>query len=79
MEEIDESSGACHKRFKTKSQAIAFIQDWKESFAEVWCREVKKSLDQGFRPKGMTLDAMAVLQKSTIDEVADDLARLEMA
>jgi hypothetical protein len=46
QKEVHEISGACHKWFKTKAHAIAFIEDWKESFAEVWRREGKKALDR---------------------------------
>ena len=50
LEEIHEITGACHKRFKTRAQAEAFIEDWKESFADVWRREVRRALDRGLRP-----------------------------
>lgn len=35
------------------AQAEAFIEDWKESYAEVWCGLIKESLDRGFRPRGI--------------------------
>lgn len=47
LEDIDEITGACHKRFKTRAQAEAFIEDWKESFADVWRQEVRRALDRG--------------------------------
>lgn len=33
------------------AQAEAFIEDWKESYAEVWCELIKEVLDRGFRPR----------------------------
>jgi viroplasmin and RNaseH domain-containing protein len=33
--EVKEITGACYKRFRTRSQAEAFIEDWEESFADV--------------------------------------------
>jgi hypothetical protein len=33
--EVKDISGACHKRFRTRAQAEAFVEDWKESYADV--------------------------------------------
>lgn len=33
------------------AQAKAFIEDWKESYAEVWYELIKEALDRGFRPR----------------------------
>ena len=74
MEEIHEIVGACHKRFKTKVQAEAFIEDWKQSFADVWRREVKNALDGGFRPTYMKLSIEGILHKDN-DNIMEDLAR----
>lgn len=63
-EEVDKFSGACHKRFRTEEQAKAFIEDWKESFAEVCRREIKKELDKGLRPKDMKLSVASILQET---------------
>lgn len=43
LEGIHEVNGACHKRFRTKEQAEASIEDLKETYAEVWRREMKQS------------------------------------
>ena len=61
---ITKVSGACHKRFKTRDQAEAFIEDWKRSFAEVYLREIKKALDDGLRPRNMKLSVGDILHKS---------------
>lgn len=62
--EVDEVSGACHKRFRTRAQAEAFIEDWKEAFADVWRRAIKKGLDQGLRPRDMKLIVEDVLHEA---------------
>lgn len=31
-------------------QAEAFINDWKETYAEIWCEMIKDALDRGYRP-----------------------------
>lgn len=75
LEEIDEISGACHKRFKTNGQAEAFIEDWKESFAGVWGREMKKALDQGLRPWDMKLSMEGVLHAEGEDSCTKDITK----
>ncbi|KAJ9607040.1 hypothetical protein H2200_008112 [Cladophialophora chaetospira] len=69
LEEIEEFQGACHKRFKTEAQAQAFIEDWKESYAEVWRSEVKKALDRGLQPKDMKFGMENILKEP--NEVRD--------
>ncbi|KAJ5896413.1 uncharacterized protein N7473_005812 [Penicillium subrubescens] len=49
--EVSKQSGSCHKKFRTRAQAEAFIEDWKESYADVWRNMIKEVLDQGFRPR----------------------------
>jgi viroplasmin and RNaseH domain-containing protein len=48
--EVDGEGGSCHKRFRTMAQAEAFIEDWKETYAEIWREIIKEALDQGYRP-----------------------------
>ena len=67
LEEIQEFPSACHKRFKTKAQAQAFIDDWKESYADIWRSEVKKALDRGLQPKDM---------KFGMEDIFSDIADL---
>lgn len=59
--EVKEISGACHKRFRTRAQAEAFVEDWKESFADVWRRAIREGLDQGLRPRDMKLSVEGIL------------------
>lgn len=47
--EVNKERASCHKRFKTMAQAEAFIEDWKESYAEIWYESIKEELDRGFR------------------------------
>jgi len=75
LEQIHEISGACHKRFKTKVQAEAFIEDWKESFAEVWRREVKQALDRGLRPRDMKVSTEGILHEGGEEDAAEYLAK----
>ncbi|KAE8395827.1 hypothetical protein BDV23DRAFT_144886 [Aspergillus alliaceus] len=49
-------SGACYKHFRTRAQAEAFIEDWKNAYADVCRREIKAELDRGFRPPNMKLN-----------------------
>lgn len=60
-QEIKEISGACHKGFRTYAQAESFIEDWKESFADVWRRAIREGLDQGLRPCDMKLSLEGIL------------------
>ncbi|KAJ6101902.1 hypothetical protein N7486_004329 [Penicillium sp. IBT 16267x] len=48
--EVVGEEGSCHKRFRTMAQAEAFIEDWKETYAEIWREMIKEALDQGYRP-----------------------------
>lgn len=74
MEEIREVSGACHKHFRTREQAEAFIEDWKNSYADVWRAEIKKALDEGLRPWDMKFNLEGILQKG---QLCDDVDKLE--
>lgn len=68
-------SGACHKRFRTRSQAEAFIEDWKDSLADVWREEIKNGLDQGLRPRNMKFSAEDILIRH--DEQTEDADALD--
>jgi hypothetical protein len=73
--EIEQISGACHKHFKTKEQAEAFIDDWKESYAEVWRRAVKEALDNGLRPRDMKLDTKEILHEVEEDPAIEEISQ----
>lgn len=77
---MKEISGACHKRFRTRSQAEAFIEDWKDSFADVWQRKIREELDQGLKPYDMKLSVEDILygpDKQTEDADALDNVKLD--
>ncbi|KAL3421822.1 hypothetical protein PVAG01_05978 [Phlyctema vagabunda] len=79
-QEVKEVSGACHKRFRTRSQAEAFIEDWKDSFADVWRRKIREALDQGLKPCDMKLSVEGILygpDKQTEDADALDKVKLD--
>jgi len=61
---VSEVSGACHKRFRTKDQAQAFIEDWKQSFADVYREAIKEALDKGFRPPDLKLSVVGILHET---------------
>ncbi|KAF2180400.1 hypothetical protein K469DRAFT_592652, partial [Zopfia rhizophila CBS 207.26] len=75
LEEIHEISGACQKRFRTKAQLDAFIEDWKESFAEVWSRAVKEELDQGIKPRDMKLSIEGLMHEGGEETVVENIAK----
>lgn len=66
--EVKEVKNACHKKFRTRDQAEAFIEDWKESFSDVWRRAIREGLDQGLRPYDMKVNINLILHK-TDDEL----------
>lgn len=35
------------------AQAEAFIEDWNESYAQIWYELIKDALDRGDRPRGI--------------------------
>jgi hypothetical protein len=72
---VKDISGACHKRFRTLSQANAFIEDWKESYSDIWRREIKIKLDQGLRPRDMKLSVECILHRT--DEQVKDMDALD--
>jgi len=61
---VKEVRGICHKKFKTRSQAEAFIEDWKDSYAEVWRRAIREGLDRGLRPRDMTVNVESILRQT---------------
>lgn len=77
---VKEISSACYKRFKTHSQAEAFIEDWRDSFADVWQRAIREGLNQGLRPCDMKLSVEGILHgpaKRTEDTDALDKLKLD--
>ena len=72
---VKEITGACHKRFRTRSQAEAFIEDWKESFADVWRSAIREGLDQGLRPRDMKISVEGILHET--DEQTEDADALD--
>ena len=58
--ETDKWKGACHKSFRTKAQAEAFIQDWENSLADVCRMEAKQKLESGSRPGSMKSEDLAL-------------------
>lgn len=72
-EEVNQFSGACHKHFRTRAQAEAFIGDWKDSYAEIWRSAIKEALDQGLRPVDMKFEVEGILRLPENDGIIDEL------
>lgn len=85
--EVKFVSGACHKRFRTYAQAEAFIEDWKQTIADLYRRAIKEALDQGFTPHNMKLSVEEILHKheskaertDVVDELNLDKLTIEHA
>ncbi|PWY94165.1 hypothetical protein BO94DRAFT_532124 [Aspergillus sclerotioniger CBS 115572] len=73
--EVDQFPGACHKYFRIYSQAEAFIEDWKNSYADVYRREIKAKLDQGFRPPNIKLK-FDILQANAEYDISEDIIKM---
>ena len=60
FKETNKWKGACHKWFRTRAQAEAFVRDWEHSLADV-CRIVAlQKLESGLRPGSMELEDLAI-------------------
>ncbi|KFY37956.1 hypothetical protein V495_06827 [Pseudogymnoascus sp. VKM F-4514 (FW-929)] len=70
---VKQTPGACYKRFGTRDQAESFIEDWKETFADVWRRAIIKGLDQGLRPRDMKLGLEGILHATEGTDISDGL------
>lgn len=75
-----ESSGACHKRFRTLAQAEAFTADWEETYACMVKAKIKEELSHGYRPAKMKGLPVALTLKTgggnDEDELTDGLGKL---
>lgn len=88
--EVLKQAGSSYKKFKTKAQAEAFIEDWKKSYADVWRAVIKEVLDQGFRPRDIeplrTAGMKSIIEqfmykpgKSTeMDEITEEARQLSL-
>lgn len=72
-EEVNEFSGACHQHFRTRAQAEAFIEDWKDSYADIWRSAIREALDQGFRTVDMKIEVGDILSLPESDDILDGL------
>jgi len=77
---VVESSGACHKRFRTLAQAEGFIADWEEGYACTVKAKIKEELSHGYRPAKMKGLLVALTLKTgggnDEDELIDGLGNL---
>jgi hypothetical protein len=68
----DGSPGACHKCFRTRAQAEAFIEDWKTTYANLMHEKMKRKLDAGYRPVDMKMDLSNLLKPNSSDKASED-------
>lgn len=68
----DGSSGACHKCFRTRAQAEAFVEDWKTTYANLMHEKMKRTLDEGYRPHDMKMDSSDLLKPNSSDKASED-------
>jgi hypothetical protein len=73
--EVEKFKGACHKHFRTRAQAEAFIEDWKSAVVDVYQKMIRASLDNGNRPPNMRLTVNSLFQESdnTTEEVDEEV------
>ena len=64
-------SGACHKRFNNELEAKAFIEDWKDGYANTWQRAIRQGLDDGWKPNDLKYDIGKILVKVDV-KVGDE-------
>ena len=62
---------ACQQRFDTESEATEFIDDWNEAFADIWRREIKLGLKDGWRARSLDFDLASVLTKRSNEANAE--------
>ncbi|CAI6226428.1 unnamed protein product [Periconia digitata] len=73
FEETDKAPYACHKHFRTEAQAEAFIEDWKEAYAEVIYRAVKEGFSKGMKPRDLKLNLVESLFEEPSDHDIEEI------
>jgi uncharacterized protein (DUF433 family) len=73
--EIKKVSGSCHKLFRTRAQAEAFIEDWKDSYADIWRKAIREALDRGRRPADMRIRVGQILSLPESGDIRDELKK----
>lgn len=67
---VTKITSAYYKRFRTRSQIEAFVEDWKDSIADAWRRAIPEGLDHGLRPHEMKVSVESILYGT--DEQTED-------
>lgn len=76
--EVFKFSGSCHKVFRTRALAEAFIEDWKDTYADVWRKAIREALDIGYRPEDMEIRIERILNLQRNVESVDELKMGEL-
>ncbi|KAK3369304.1 hypothetical protein B0T24DRAFT_658794 [Lasiosphaeria ovina] len=64
------------KCFRTRAQAEAFIEDWKQTVASIYGKVIREALDKGFRPDDMKFNIEGILHKpKSAKEDEDDMTK----
>ncbi|KAL4983811.1 hypothetical protein BDW68DRAFT_181258 [Aspergillus falconensis] len=53
---------ACYQRFDTPEEAKEFIDQWRAAYSEVWQREIKRRLHNGWLPRDLSFNTELILE-----------------
>lgn len=63
---------ACYQKFDTEHEAKRFIAEWKDAYADVWRRAIRKGLDEGLKPEDLKVDIGRILNRVNNGGVKDE-------
>ncbi|ODM16944.1 hypothetical protein SI65_07342 [Aspergillus cristatus] len=59
-------TSACHESFRTEHEAKQFIEDWREACADVWRLEIRRGLNDGWKPEDLAVDISKIMAKEGV-------------
>ncbi|CBF82335.1 hypothetical protein AN9202.2 [Aspergillus nidulans FGSC A4] len=59
----DYFESACHQRFNTQDEAEEFIEQWRLACSEVWQREIREKLQNGWLLNDLSFNTESILKK----------------
>ncbi|KAF2011977.1 hypothetical protein BU24DRAFT_267167 [Aaosphaeria arxii CBS 175.79] len=68
-DDTDQFNHTCHKHFRTEAQAKAFIEDWKNAYADVVCRATVEALERGAKPSDLDFVVLIDWKEAYADAV----------
>jgi len=63
---------ACHQKFDTGHEAKQFIEEWKDAYADIWRRAIRRALDEGWKPEDLKVDIRKILDRVEDKRVKDE-------